>query len=272
MESIGRVASLPMYNRSEISWALDSFWAALARRLRLAGLKGVPDKLTSDRPVNELWNDPKLLISQCCGHDVVHRYRDTLVPIATPEYSAPGCLAENYCSVVMVARDSAFQDVREMFGAVAAINGPESHSGMSTLLQLVAKHHVGGKFFSEVKVTGSHQSSLDLIRSRKAHVAAIDSVTLAHIRKYCPQALVGIRELGTTYRAPAPPFVVRSDLPAREAEMIRQSLFELFEDAALIGCRDALLLKRLVPATSDDYWIVGAYKDYAAKAGCETLQ
>ncbi len=272
MGSVERVASFPMYNLPEITWALDSFWAALARRLKSAGLESVPDRLTHGRHLADFWNDPNLLISQCCGYDVLHRYRDILLPIAAPEYSAPGCQGENSCSVVVVASACPFDDVKEMFGSVAAINGPESHSGMSTLRHLVARHNVGGKFFSDVKVTGSHLTSLEMIRGGAADVAAIDSVTLCHIRRYRPQALAGIRELGTTYRAPAPPFVVRSDLPADEVEAIRRSLFELFEDRSLVGCRDAMLLKRLAPATRDDYWLVGAFEDYAAKAGYERLQ
>ena len=261
-----------MYDLPEISWALDQFWSNWTRRLRAAGVPDLPAKLTHGRHFSELMDDPNLLVSQCCGYDILHRYRETLMPIATPEYTAPGCIGGNYCSVVVVSDNSRFDDVRQMHDTVAAINGPESHSGMSALRQLVADHHVDGKFFSDVIVTGSHLASLALIRRGDAEVAAIDTVTLALIRRHRPQALAGIRELGTTYCAPAPPFVVSSNLPAEQVALITATLFDLFADPTLIGCLDVMMLQRICPASREDYWIINAFEQHASMAGYAELR
>jgi hypothetical protein len=102
-------ASLPMYDLPEVRAATAAFWASLAGNLRRHGLADVPDKLVHDRPVSELWSDPDLLISQCCGYDVMHRYRSRLLPVATPEFAAPGCQGGTYSSMVVVAYDCPFE-------------------------------------------------------------------------------------------------------------------------------------------------------------------
>jgi len=267
-----RTASLPMYDLPEVRAATAEFWASLAGNLRRHGLADVPDKLVHDRPVSDLWSDPDLLISQCCGSDVVHSYSSRLLPVATPEYAAPGCLGGTYSSMVVVADDCPFDDVHDMRGAVAVINGAESHSGMSALRHLVSGRHVDGRFFSDVKVSGSHLASLEMIRRREADVAAIDSVTLALIQRHLDDATRGVRVLGQTYRAPAPPYVVRVSTPADEIEKVRAALVETFDDRSLADCREILLLKGVTLATQEDYWVFDDFQDYADRLGYPVLQ
>jgi ABC-type phosphate/phosphonate transport system substrate-binding protein len=267
-----RTASLPMYDLPEVRAATAAFWSSLAGNLRRQGLADVPDKLAHDRPVNELWSDPGLLLSQCCGYDVMHRYNDRLLPVATPEYAAPGCLGGTYSSMVVVADDCPFDDVRDMRGAVAVINGAESHSGMSALRHLVSGRHVDGQFFAGVKISGSHLASLEMIRQRQAEIAAIDCVTLALIRRHLDGAMHGVRVLGNTYQAPAPPYVVCVAAPAGEIEKVRAALVETFGDPSLADCRETLLLKGVALASREDYWVLGAFQDHAGRLGYPELR
>ncbi len=126
-------ASLPMYDLPEVCNAHDTLWSVLAQNLRHQGVNNVPDSLAHGRPVATLWNDPDLLISQCCGYDIVHSYKDILRPIATPQFAAFGCLGENYCSTIVV------------------INGPESHSGMSPCAIWLLSVTPGASFFPASK-------------------------------------------------------------------------------------------------------------------------
>jgi len=266
------IASLPMYDLAEVRGANDRFWRALSKNMRQNGLSGVPARLVHDQPVHQLWSDPEMLISQCCGYDVIERYKDRLRPVATPNFSALGCLGENYCSVVVVADDCRFCDVRDMAGAIAVINGPESHSGMSALRHLVARHSTKGRFFSGVKISGSHLDSLDMVRRKIADIAAIDSVTLTLLRRYRHNIMDGLKVLGTTYAAPAPPYVVRANLGEDDVMKIRQSLLETFKDPALAACREQLLLKGISLTQQEDYWVHEAFKDHALKHGFPSLQ
>ncbi len=265
-------ASLPMYDLPDIREAQDSFWADLAQNLIENGIPDVPQNLTRGRSVHDLWSDPDLLISQCCGYDITHRYSGCLRPVATPLFAAEGCLAENYCSTIVVAEKSSFTDVREMAGTIAVINGPESHSGMSSLRHLIARHHHQGRFFSDVKISGSHIASLHMIRNHQADIAAIDSVTLTLLQLHNKEILTGIKAIGTTYTAPAPPYVVRASLEEDQVKKIRQSLIKTFEKPTLAACRARLLLNGITMTQTEDYWLMDAFKDHATKYGFPSLQ
>lgn len=260
-------ASLPMYDFPGTVAAIDTFWNALADNLRRRGLTDVPDHLTHNRPVRALWEDDDLLISQCCGYDVIARYKDRLCPVATPWYAAKGCFGGNYCSLIVVHKDSPFEDVHHMAGTRAAINGPESHSGMSALRHLISQRHGQGDYFTQLEVSGSHINSLQLIRQGKVDVAAIDSVTLALLAAHNPEACKDIKVLGTTYAAPAPPYVVRVSMSADDVARVQQALLDTFDDPDLAQCRRDLLLERVTPASQDDYWLLEAFHDHALKRG-----
>ena len=122
------IASLPMYNFPEIRSALDDFWNGLVVHLKREGVPDVPGSLTHGVSVNKLWDDPSLFFTQCCGYDVVNQYVSLLHPIAVPHFSVSGCSGPEYSSLIIVRDDNPASDVLEMKGAVAVINGPESHS------------------------------------------------------------------------------------------------------------------------------------------------
>ncbi len=260
-------ASLPMYDMDATRDSNDVFWAALARELRRHGFSGVPDQLTRGCAVSELWDDPDLFFSQCCGFDVIARHKETLRPIATPLYSAPGCSDGNYSSQIIVRQHSPFKDVRDMIGTRAAINGPESHSGMSALRHLISQRHGAGDFFATLTVSGSHFASLELVQNGQVDVAAIDSVTLALLQIKYPETLDGIKVLGSTYPAPAPPFVVSAQMPEAQVVQVQNALQKVFEDEKLAPCRTRLLLKGVTLTTAEDYWVLEAFQDHAIKRG-----
>lgn len=93
-------------------------------------------------------------ISQCCGYDIIHLYRDRLQVLGTPCFDAPGCCNGHYASIVVVSESNDYQNVIDMLGTVVVINGPESHPGMNALLSLVAPYSQRGKFFTNVKISG----------------------------------------------------------------------------------------------------------------------
>ena len=141
------IASFPMYNFPQIRGDIDAFWRVLSQNMRRNGLQNIPEHLSHGCHLRDLWDDTELLISQCCGFDIINRYQGLLRPVATPNYSAPGCAGENYSSQIVVADHCSHLDVRDMAGVIAVINGPESHSGMSALRHLVTNCQVEGRFF-----------------------------------------------------------------------------------------------------------------------------
>ena len=266
-----RVASMPMYDMAETREALDALWAGLARELRSEGLAAVPDSVVHGRPLHELWDDPELLFSQCCGYDIVNRYAGALRPVATPRYAAPGCGGADYASVIVVGEASRANDVREMRGAVCAVNGSESHSGMNALRALVAPVSRGGRFFSTVTVTGTHAASIALVQTGAADVAAIDCVTHALIGRYRPQALAGTRVLGWSDSAPGVPYVTRAEFGEDTLSRMRAAIARTFADPDLAGTREALLLAGVEVLPDGAYRRITKTQELAARRGYPEL-
>jgi ABC-type phosphate/phosphonate transport system substrate-binding protein len=261
------VASLPMYDIPEVRTALDEFWRGLVRYLKREGIADIPETLERGASSNQMWDDPSLLFSQCCGYDLVHRYTNRLTPIATPHFDAPECLGADYSSVVVVAEDCPHDDVLDMAGTVCAINGPESHSGMGALQVLVAPASREGRFFRTVKVSGSHVASLALVRRGVADVAAIDSVTYTLLQRHRPGALEGLRKLGRTFHAPGVPYVTHANFDMAFVARMRTALFRLFADPNLQSVRQTLLLDKVEFLPVQAYERLIADRERAASYG-----
>ncbi len=259
------VASMPMYDMPEARAALDSLWRGFAANARREGLNDVPKELVHDSHLDRLWNDPALWFSQCCGYDLVNGYAGRLVPIATPRYGAPECEGCDYASVIVVREDHEAEDVLEMRGAVCVINGPDSHSGMNALRALIAPVSSRRLFFSQVKVSGTHADSLDMIKRGEAEVAAIDCVTYALLGRYRPDALSGIRKLGRTYWAPGIPYVTRATLAEDTIDRIRAALFRTFADPGLATVRQALLLQGVDEIHLSEYMRISWFQKLSAE-------
>ncbi|RLC56764.1 MAG: hypothetical protein DRI30_05370 [Chloroflexi bacterium] len=246
-------ASLPMYDIVEIRHAHDALWRGFARHFRRHGLENFPNRLIHDQPVNSLWSDDSLFMSQCCGYDIIHRYKHRLQVLATPWFNATGCGNGDYASTIVVPADSVFDDVTGMAGKVAVINGPESHSGMNALLSLVSPHCRSSKFFAEIKISGGHSQSLALLREGKADVASVDCITYELLGRYRPTAIEGTRPLGLTYPAPAPPYVTAGKFDRETVERMQNALLEAFEDQSLLDCRQTLLLEKIEISSAATY-------------------
>lgn len=245
-------ASLPMYDLPEVRDALDTMWARIAQHLRQEGVADVPSALVHSRALAELWSDPNLLISQCCGYDVVGRHTGKLHPIATPRYCAPGCEGCEYSSVVLVADTSEATELEHLRHSVCVINGRESHSGMNALRALVAPLSREGCFFAEVKTSGGHPDSIAMMTRGRADVTAIDCVTHALLQRYRPESLLGTRLLCYTARAPGIPYVTRTDMEEKLATRLQTSLLKAFKDEVVQSACKCLFISgiEVLPPTA----------------------
>jgi ABC-type phosphate/phosphonate transport system substrate-binding protein len=263
------VASLPMYDLPEVRPALAALWAGLARHLAREGVRDVPRALTHDAPLEALWSGADLLLSQCCGYDLLNGYAGALLPLATPCYRAPGCIGPAYVSVVVVGENSPADRLEDLRGGVCAINGWNSHSGMSALRALVAPLNRAGRFFAGIEVSGSHRASLAMVARGEADVAAIDCVVHALLVRHRPAAVAGTRLLCQTAQAPAPPVVTRAG--AGDATRVRAALFRAFDDSSLEAARADLLLAGIEALPLAAYDRIKAFEGFAARRGYPVL-
>jgi ABC-type phosphate/phosphonate transport system substrate-binding protein len=219
------IASLPMYDIAEAQRATDALWDALRQAFEREGVADVPRVLTRDLPVISQWGAPNLFFTQCCGYDVVFGFSSALALLGVPRYAdETGCSDLGYRSVVIVREDSPVAALADLRGATCAVNGFNSYSGTGSLRALVAPLSREGRFFREIRVSGAHVRSIEMVRAGEADVAAIDCVTHTLLRRYRPQFLAGTRILLPTDPMPAPPYVISRDYPADTVARMQAAL------------------------------------------------
>lgn len=223
------IAALQMYDWPELRGATDGFWAGLARRLGVGLDLSRPDDFT--RP----WFRDDLLFAQTCGYPFTHALKGQVKLVATPHYAADGCAGPDYCSIVL-AREA--RPLSGFFGATAAVNTPDSMSGMLALKLVFAPHAREGRFFGKVMWSGGHLASLAAVREGRADICAIDAVCVALARRRRPQDLEGLAEVARSPAVPGLPWITRAGDPER----LRAALHGVFADPGLADARTALLL------------------------------
>lgn len=264
-------ASLPQYDLPELRGATDAWWAGLARHLRDAGLTDVPDILARPADAEALWRDGDLLLTQTCGYPLMTELRGILVPVAVPVYDCPGCDGAQYRSMIIVAESWPGRTLDELRGMRVAVNNANSHSGMNALRHSFAPLAEGGRFFSDVMLTGGHAKSAEAVRDGRAAVAAIDCVTWALLSRHRPEALRGLRVLALTDPAPSLPYAVRCGLAADDRLRVRAALFAAAADPLLSEPRSALLLSGFEDADTELYGRMLEMQDAATAAGCAAM-
>ena len=235
-------ASLPMYDFPEVREATEKWWHGIAKHMKQQGIDNVPTHLIDDVPLRQLWTSEHLLLSQCCGFDVMHSYKEHLSVLMISDWDAEGCQTGQYCSVVVVHEGSDYVSLEDLKGSTAVINDPESHSGMNTLFSSIQPFSEAGKFFKAIHVSEAHANSLKFIQDKRADVAAIDCVTFALLKRYRPSALHGIRVLCETKSAPALPYVTSINTSIDTQQRMQTALKAAFNDADLAEARETLLL------------------------------
>jgi ABC-type phosphate/phosphonate transport system substrate-binding protein len=155
--------------------------------------------------------------------------------VATPHYDADGCEGADYCSIIFARQHC---DAEALRGGIAAVNTPDSMSGMLALKLVFARYAKEGRFFARAIETGGHLNSLAAVQEGQADVCAIDCVCVALARRYRPEALAGLVEIARSPVVPGLPLITR----AGNVGAIRDGLRRAFADPALHAVRQALLL------------------------------
>lgn len=223
------IAALQMYDWPEVRGATDLWWKAIADCLGVDVPLARPDEFTMP------WLRDDLLFAQTCGYPFTHALKGQVAYVGTPHYAADGCEGPDYRSIVFAREAKPLESFR---GSVAAVNTPDSMSGMLALQLVFAPMAEEGRFFAATVETGGHLASLAAVQAGRADVCAIDCVCVEMARRYRPSALDGVVEIARSPRVPGLPWITR----AGDIEVLRAALRHAFADPALTAVREALLL------------------------------
>jgi ABC-type phosphate/phosphonate transport system substrate-binding protein len=248
-----RLAAFPMYDLPELRAANDALWRAIATRLADAGIDGVPGGLTRGVPLDALWRDRRLLLAQSCGYPLMTSLQGAVKMVATPRYRAPGCEGPFYRSAIVVRTTNPAASLADLRGHWCVANEPGSNSGVNLLRAAIAPLAGGGKFFRQVLWSGSHWSSLAMIADDEADVAAIDCVTLEHLRKTAPALVAAVRVLAWSEASPALPLITAATTDDRTLEILRAALADSVTDRAVAPALETLLIDGFDLLPSDAY-------------------
>jgi ABC-type phosphate/phosphonate transport system substrate-binding protein len=256
-----------MYDLPELRGATDAWWSGLARALRREGIEDIPDRLTRPPHTEDIWRCEKLLLSQTCGYNLIDGWRSRLTYVATPCYTAPGCVGPLYSSVILVSTESGALTVSDLRGLRCVINGYGSHSGCNALRATIAPLAKDGRFFGSVLVSGSHVQSMAMLERGEADVTAIDCVVYALIARAHPTISDRLRVIGRTLTAPVGPYVTRHDMPEDFVRRLQHGLAEAMQDPSLALTREALLLGGVEVLPLNRYHEIGNMEADALERG-----
>lgn len=264
-----------MYDLPWLRPSTDRLWCAISDRLTVAGLTGVPAALDHDRPLADIWHDPKLLLAQTCGFPLASALSDIVRVVATPCYDLPGCDGPLYCSFILVAADNPARHIADLRGQRAVINGWDSQSGMNALRAVVAPAAAtvakNQRFFRDITVSGAHRRSIAAIVDGTADVAAIDCVTYGLLATHEPDHIARTRILCRSPAVPGLPLVTAAATSDADTAMLFAALDDAMAASDLAETRAALHLCGIARLDIADYQPILALGVAAAAQGYPDL-
>lgn len=257
--------SLPMYDLPELRAATDEWWSGVAEALAAQGFVGAPRVIERAEPADAVWRAHDLLLSQCCGRDLVTHLAGRVVPVAIPSYRAPGCDPGSYRSWLVVRQADPRRELAGLAGATAAVNYRGSHSGWVALGHMLARAGLPEQFFGDAILTGGHLASLTAVAGGTADVAAIDCVTFALLERVAPDVAGRVRVLAASEPAPTLPYITSRRHPTTERSRLFTALAQAAADPTLASPREALLIDGFVPVEGNPYARSTAMSEEAAR-------
>ncbi len=252
------IATLPMYDWPEIRGDTEAWWSGIARHL------GSATPLSHQADYMASWERPDLLFSQTCGYPFTHALKGKVHYLATPRYAADGCDGTRYSSMIFAREKKPLAAFR---GSTAAVNTPDSMSGMLALKLVFAAHAEQGAFFGKAILSGGHRKSLAAVREGRADVCAIDAVCVELARRYAPQDLEGLVEIARSPSVPSLPYItVGGNVPE-----LRRALQAACDDPMLAMTRKRLLIAGVDVIDEAAYGAITDYEREMERGGGLTL-
>ena len=260
-----------MYDFPPLRDAHDRLWAALRQRLLAAGVDAVPQQLTQATDHVASWLDPRLLLGQACEYPLAVRFDGQVRLVATPRYTAEGCVGARYRSAIVVRSTDPAASLQDLRGRRCTINEADSNSGMNLLRAAIAPLAGGAPFFAAVSRSGSHFASATQVAAGRADVAAIDCVTLAHLRHLYPALAAQLRVLDWTPASPGLPLITALSTDTATLAALRAALADVAADPQLSAVRERLLLDGFDPEPDAGLSEVRRLAQQAAASGYPQL-
>jgi ABC-type phosphate/phosphonate transport system substrate-binding protein len=193
--------------------------------------------------VHDTWLRPALVLSQTCGWPLVTQLASRVRPLGSFRMTHELADGSRYRTVIVASED---RELVDFASETAAVNSDISLSGWISLL--VAVRGPGASWDGDVLWSGAHVESLRALQRGDAMVASIDSVSLSHIRRFHPELVVGLHEVGHGPLVPGLPLITSIGRSDEQVAELRAALGEAAQRAD-----PALLIDGFDPLDDADY-------------------
>lgn len=191
-----------MYQRGQLTEALDHFWELIRLNLNAAGVK-CPKYLSQDAEAFYVWTHPGLVLSQTCGMPYRTRLHGNVHLVGTPDYGIKGCKPGYYQSALVVRENDTRMELGEFRDATFAYNQEISQSGYAAPFWHLKPH---GFWFEKRLKSGAHLESAKAVAEGRADIASLDAVSWRLMEEYDPFARK-LRVLEWTAPTPGLPLI-----------------------------------------------------------------
>ncbi|MEZ5792231.1 MAG: PhnD/SsuA/transferrin family substrate-binding protein [Nitratireductor sp.] len=247
---MGLFAALQMYDLPELSPSWDRLWNGVHAALLAKGIRCEPE-LRRPLDYHEPWSDASLILGQTCGWPYVSEVGRSNTLLGVFDFGLNTPVAGDYHSVFVVSPKLADRTPAQLLadpGVRIAVNSLHSQSGYRVLGELAsAPVKLHRKRYID---SGGHRSSLRMVASGEAHLAAIDAVTWEFLKRHDPH-VTRVSILGRSRHAPGLPLICSNE-NARHGETVREAVAKAISQLEKAD-RDALMLKGLAPASASRY-------------------
>lgn len=235
------LAAFGMYPFESVIPAYDRLWSAVVRRT-----PWLPPSLNWTMSAHDHWEHPNVAVTQTCGWPLVTRLAHRFQVVGAFAGAIEEADGARYRSTI-VARQS--DPLQAFAGATAAVNDPHSLSGWVSLVSAFGIPTTGWN--GPVIVTGSHVESIRAVQEGRADIASIDSLTLAHVRRFWPELAAGFVVIGHGPWVPSLPVITGLQTNALQLSQLRQGLSVAIDDEPEAAA--FLLIDGFVPLSLEDY-------------------
>ena len=231
------VASLAMYPFIHLRPAYERVWDAVRSRLSIAA-----PALDWDLDPHVACRRDDLVLGQTCGWPLITELADRVHVVGTFDCDVDGAVDGTYRSVLVSPTDQPLADILGRADLRVVVNSPDSLSGWISLLAAA-----DGARFESVEWTGSHAASIEALRDHRAHLAAIDAVSWAHLGGD------GLSIVGHGPRIPCLPLVTSRSSTVALIDELRRAVNDSVNDPALADSCDTLKIRGFVVRDLADY-------------------
>jgi ABC-type phosphate/phosphonate transport system substrate-binding protein len=235
------IASLAMYPFAHLRSANDQFWDSVRSRLPFAtpALEWELDPLAARRRDD-------LLLGQTCGWPLVTELAPTVRVIGTFDFDVDGAIDGTYRSVLVTGTGDSLDAVLRRPDLVVAANAADSLSGWISLNSVAIANDV---LLDRIEWTGAHALSVEALREGRAHLAAIDAVTWAHLGG----TDTGLTVIGHGPRIPCLPLVTSGSTTDVTVDQLRAALAATVQDPELASACVTLKIREFLVRDLADY-------------------